>query len=55
MTKKRDKRLHMLLSKEEWDMLLELADEYGVTVSSMVRQLVRRASAKLHKQASRGR
>lgn len=55
MAKKREKRVHMLLSWEEWDMLLELADEYGLTVSSMVRQLVRRASAKLHKQALRGR
>ena len=39
---KRPKRLHMLLSREEWDMLLELCDDVGLTASDMVRQLIRR-------------
>ena len=43
----------MLLSWEEWDMLLELSDEHGLTVSSMMRQLLRRESAKLHKKVAR--
>jgi hypothetical protein len=39
---KRDRRLHIILSKEEWDMLLTLGDEFGFTASDVVRQLIRR-------------
>ena len=51
--KRREKRLHMLLSKEEWNMVLELADETGLTVSAIVRQLIRREYRRLEKAASR--
>ena len=46
---KRAKRLHMLLSWEEWNMLLELCDEFGLTASDMVRQLIRQKDAKIQK------
>ena len=41
MDKKREKRLHMLLSGEKWGMVLGLADELALTVSDAVRQLIR--------------
>lgn len=43
MVVKRDKRLHMLLSQEEWSMLQELADRDGVTASDWVRLRIREA------------
>lgn len=40
----RDKRLHMLLSQEEWAMLQELAERAGgITASDWVRMRIREA------------
>jgi hypothetical protein len=49
---KRDRRLHLLLSDEEWDMLLRICDERGFTVSDVVRQLIRREHAVLRTKRS---
>ena len=49
MSERRDKRLHMLLSPTEWNMLLELADEQGLTASGVVRMLIRREFKRLQK------
>ena len=37
----RDKRVQMLFSQEEWQMLQELAERQGVTASDWVRMKVR--------------
>jgi hypothetical protein len=39
----RDKRLHMLLSQDEWVMLQSLAERLGVTASDWVRLRIREA------------
>ena len=41
MVVKREKRVQMLFSEEEWAMLQELADRDGVTASDWVRTRVR--------------
>ncbi len=46
MRQKREKRVHLLLSNDEWNMLLTLCDENGVNVSAMIRQLIRQEIAK---------
>jgi hypothetical protein len=50
----RTKRLHMLLSNDEWGMLLELSNEHGLTASDVVRQLVREAVGRWEKEARGG-
>jgi hypothetical protein len=40
---KRDKRLHMLLSQDEWAQLQELADRAGITPSDWIRLRIREA------------
>lgn len=42
---KRERRLSMLISDEEHDLLLALADREGVTASVIVRRLIRQAHA----------
>lgn len=44
---KRDERLHILLDRDEKRMLDELAEKLGLTVSDVVRQLVRRKHQQL--------
>ena len=41
MVVKREKRVHMLFSDDEWSMLQSLADRDGVNVSDWVRRQVR--------------
>lgn len=45
MVVKRNRRLSMLVSDEEWEMLQSLADRDGVTVSDHIRLYLRRAHA----------
>jgi hypothetical protein len=40
----RDKRLHMLLSQEEWQTLQDLAERDGITPSDWVRLRIREAA-----------
>ncbi|HEY3498355.1 MAG TPA: hypothetical protein VGK73_26860 [Polyangiaceae bacterium] len=47
MAIRREKRVQMLFSDEEWAMLLELADEDGVTASDWVRLRVRQGYAEM--------
>ena len=47
MVTKRERRLSMLISDEEWDMLQALADRDGLNVSDHVRLYIRRAHAEL--------
>jgi hypothetical protein len=43
MVIRRDKRVQMLFSQEEWAMLQEMADRQGVTASDWVRMKIREA------------
>ncbi|MCA9621871.1 MAG: hypothetical protein KC731_22760 [Myxococcales bacterium] len=43
MPTKREKRLHMLLSDDEWGMLVTFCEEYDMTFSAVIRSLLRRA------------
>lgn len=45
-TKRFDKRLHILVTASEQEMLSMLAEREGLSPSDMVRQLVRRAHAR---------
>ena len=47
MVTKRERRLSMLISDEEWDMLQALADHDGLSVSDHIRLYIRRAHAEL--------
>ena len=49
MVTKRERRLSMLISDEEWDMLQALADHDGLNVSDHLRLYIRRAHAELPK------
>ncbi len=42
----RDRRIHMLLSEEEYRLLLEICDEEGLTKSDVIRQLIRKENAR---------
>ena len=45
MVIRRDKRLHMLLSQDEWAALQALAEQAGITASDWVRLRIREAQA----------
>jgi len=47
MVTKRERRLSMLISDEEWEMLQALADRDGLNVSDHIRLYIRRAHAEL--------
>jgi DNA-binding GntR family transcriptional regulator len=47
MVTKRERRLSMLISDEEWEMLQALADRDGQTASDYIRLYIRRAHAEL--------
>jgi hypothetical protein len=47
MVTKRERRLSMLISDEEWYMLQALADRDGLNVSDHIRLYIRRAHAEL--------
>jgi hypothetical protein len=48
MVARRDKRVQMLFSQEEWAMLQTLAETTGITASDWVRLRVREAYGKAH-------
>lgn len=52
---KRDKRLHMLLSQDEWAALQALADRDGITASDWVRQRIREHAATLEQKPRKKR
>ena len=51
-TKRFDKRLHVLVSADENEMLEELAARDGLTPSDVVRQLIRRRHAEISQAAT---